>query len=364
MRKFIPSQGDFVTSNMDLVAAHVAHIRHISRTSGLAPILIANHGVSAADATKRAEDIVPYVQQGLHFHTAALQAPPRVRPVLRYYSYTNLAKAVVMLYEPPGFADALRSHGAVDITHELASLALESEVLKITAGVIPAFNSLVGWPELKPKQRVSLKELLVAVPFVGAELSQFYGLDVQWIQVRPTRGPDEAGLIASRFDFVLVDSTQQKPGSGNLAEALAILHRDPGYDLAPGNQTGHSAILSKARWAVGDESVLPHHHEAAQRLLNLGGQQFGDSVGLHSLRYAWRWASGVPIWPGVSAALMVSFALSSLYRYRAGLLNRIERSELSVILETFEGESDAIVLPTMRHLLYGQPLFVSRVGTV
>ena len=61
---------------------------------------------------------------------------------------------------------------------------------------------------------------------------------------------------------------------------------------------------------------------------------------------------------------MLSFVLSSLYRYRAGLLDRIESSEMSLILEIFGGESDAIVLPGLRHLLYGRPLFMSRVVIV
>jgi hypothetical protein len=269
-----------------------------------------------------------------------------------------LAKAIVLLYQPPGFSTDVDWHGASDRTHRLTSLDLQSEVLKIKRGVIPLFSSLVGWRKLEAGQTVSLKELLVAIPSVGAELTQFYGMAVRWIEVVPRKMSAE-GSISSQFQFRLREPDFESAGTGRLTEAMSVLHGDPGYDLEDGEQT---ALLSRARWATADEETAERdHQQAAQRLVNLGGQRV---VGPSAIRYAWRWAPDAPILPTLSAALMLSFVLSSLYRYRAGLLDRIESSEISLILETFEGESDAIVLPGLRHLLYGRPLFISRMAVV
>jgi hypothetical protein len=56
---------------------------------------------------------------------------------------------------------------------------------------------------------------------------------------------------------------------------------------------------------------------------------------------------------------MLSYVLSSLCRYRAALLDKLDTSEISLVLEVFEGESDATMLPGLRHLFYGAPLFLS-----
>ena len=59
--------------------------------------------------------------------------------------------------------------------------------------------------------------------------------------------------------------------------------------------------------------------------------------------------------PALTAHLLLAFALSSLCRYRANLLEQVLSSEISLLMEVFEGESDSTIIPAFRNLLFGRP---------
>ena len=74
--------------------------------------------------------------------------------------------------------------------------------------------------------------------------------------------------------------------------------------------------------------------------------------------YAWPFAPRVPIVPSLTACLMLSFALSSIWRYRPHLANAMQESRVNLLADVFVNESEGIFIPTFRNLLYREWLTV------
>lgn len=349
-----------VHTRMSPIESHAAYLRHLSRPSALLPFLRERHGILAKDARAMAAEVSPFIEQGLAFYDASRTASMRVRPVLQYYGYLNFAAAVVLVYRPDGW-QGYRVHGAEDVTRSLRNINASSPVVRIKRGTLTLFHSIIAECPL-PKNKLSLKHLMVPIPMVAAELNHVCGLQASMVIFRDHlfESDSESGKhVHSRFEFL-----QLSPGLGarerstppdkllrNIAPAL---FND--FDASVTND-GFRAFISKQRWTIGNRARAEAFHSACKfRICNFGGQsRAADGTVAH----VWRIAPPIPVLPTLTASLLLSFALSSLCRYRANILDRVENSKVNLLCEVFANESDGFIIPAMRNLLYRELLTVS-----
>ncbi len=355
---------------MGPVAAHVAHIRHLARPSALKELLERRHGVKAAESRERAQKVGPFLDQALSFHDVSRSAPLRVRPVLQYYTYLNLAVALVLIYQPLGW-EQYRKHGVEDTTRELNRILLSSEVVRVRKGALALFHAIISESTLS-KKKVSLQDLLVAIPMLGGELSHNFQIQPQLLEVLPDVRVIKEGktlLARSQFTFRLHrrrEGTRCRKGrSGFPLRRLytAMPSLQTRYQLV-GQGEAERTFLSRDKWSSGYKARAERFHsEMALKFVNFGGQQFSDEqspnpiYGQSKIIYGWR-LGDTSLLPTLTAGLLLSFSLASLCRYRASLLDRIEGSRINLLLEVFSGEADGFIIPAMRNLLYAETLYI------
>jgi hypothetical protein len=117
---------------------------------------------------------------------------------------------------------------------------------------------------------------------------------------------------------------------------------------------------SQNEWTAGNKERAERFHiDMALKFLNFGGQ-IVDSRGV--VQYLWWLEPNSNILPTLTAGLLLSFVLTSLSRYRANLLDRVESSKINIIHEVFANEADGIVIPALRNLLYAETMYIETVG--
>src|SRR5216684_158606 len=146
-------------TRMDPVSVHVAHLRHLARPSALEYLLRERHGLAASASKKLTKEVAPFLNQALAFHDASQSAPLRVRPVLQYYSYLNLAVALVLIYRPTGW-EGYRKHGVEDTTRNLHQISLSSPVIRVRRGALTLLHSIISNQQL-PAGYIRLRDLLI-----------------------------------------------------------------------------------------------------------------------------------------------------------------------------------------------------------
>jgi hypothetical protein len=352
----------FARTRMDPVAAHVAHIRHLTGPRALQQFLRDSHGFRSPDAATLASEVAPFLEQALLFHDSSQNTHLRVRPVLQYYSYLNLAVAIVLVYRPSGWHD-YRKHGAEDLTRNLKKISLSSPVVKVRSGAVTLFHSIVSDGGL-PARRLTLRDLLLPIPMVSTELKHAFGVNSLALQVSggthvSRDGPNE--WFKSSFSFRLINPNNPPrfdPGLARfplkrLYKAAPTLNSD--YILKQRHQ--HSAEFeSIQRWTTNSrERADKFHDDVALRLVNFGGQDIDQNL---AVNFMWRFDGKSLLLPTLTAALLLSFALASLARYRPNLLDRVETSKINLLCEVFSNEADGFIIPAFRNLLYKQSMYL------
>jgi hypothetical protein len=97
------------------------------------------------------------------------------------------------------------------------------------------------------------------------------------------------------------------------------------------------------------------------KLVNYGGHGIEEGSPLAfevGCQYKWHGLARKPLIPTLTAALLLSFALASIARYRPEIARAVEETSLNVLLDTFVTEADAIVIPSMRNLLFREEMCV------
>jgi hypothetical protein len=348
-----------VTTRMAPVAAHAAHLLHLTRPPALRPFLEERHAMSAATAQRLAGEVAPFIEQALAFHEASASASMRIRPVLQYYSYLNFAVAVVLIYQPDNW-QSYRSHGAEDLTHGLQRISLASPVVRVRSGALSLFHSLLAEGPL-PKSKLTLKHLLVSIPMVAAELHHVAGLSPTTIHVRDhlrNEGEPDKQVVRSCFTFSAAAGRNEPPPKAfpikRLYSVMPRLREQ--YSCEPRDNGSSRTFVSKRTWTLSNRPRAERfHNDTKLKVSNFGGHMVDANCVSH---YSWPVNPGLPIIPTMSAALLLSFTLSSLCRYRANILDRVESSRVNLLCEVFANEADGFIIPTMRNLLHADHLCV------
>ena len=346
-----------VRSTIPPVEAHCAHLRHIAAVATARRILRSKFGLSGSVLRDASSSVSAHVEQALHFHSQSLVAPQRIRPILQYYCYLNLAVAVVRAYRPPNFQQH-RHHGVEDRSHSLKDLDLRSVLMVAKRGAVPLFHSLLSGEQIYGR-RFRLNELAASIPLISYELESLFGAKTQAI------GVDEKVIQdGKRYQsYVALRCADRNRGKARLTQAR-IERAMPSLRLHYQKvSTSYDSIVyhSKAGWHSQSTAIRNHRSHCLQ-FVNYGGHSVFLQGGLTynpSVEYSWHGISRKPLLPTLTGALLLSFGLASIARYRPVLAKRTEGSNVNVLLDTFIGEADAIVISAMRNLLYREETYIS-----
>ena len=274
--------------------------------------------------------------------------------MLQYYCYLNLAVAVVLAYRPPNF-NQYRQHGVEDKSHALTTLSLSSVLVRAAnKGAIPLFHSLMSGDCIKGR-RFRLNELAGCIPLVNYELSELFGVSSQDIIVNEkVRKDNQSGIFYSQIRLQCEDSNGSKASLSKQRVEKAMPGLDQYYTLTKCQR--HTLVYRSQQGWKAEEDARKQHKSMCMRLINYCGHRV--QAGIIQQQYQWHGIPRKGLLPTLSAALLLSFGLASISRYRPALARHIEGSEINVLLDVFVAEADAIVIPAMRNLLYREEIVV------
>ena len=278
--------------------------------------------------------------------------------MLQYYSYLNLAVAVVLAHRPPNY-EQYRQHGVEDRSHTLRDLNLKSVLVKAKRGAVPLFHSLLSHEGISNRS-FRLNELLGAIPLVRYELTELFSMPTEAIAVKEAVQQTSKDTWKSNVTFECRNSANN-PASITRARAERAMPSLGSMYALKLNKLGYLEYTSKTEWGTKDAAIL-RHKEACVLLTNYGGHIIYLHDGIShkvTCQYTWHGLARKPLIPTLTASLLLSFGLASVSRYRPVLAARIRESRVNLLLDTFVNEADSMVIPAMRNLLFREEMVVS-----
>lgn len=353
----IIGQFDSVSSTSGPLEGHVAHLRHLAHQHVARQILREQFCFSRPDSEKHSQLLSAHVAQALEFHAESIAARPSIRPVLQYYSYLNLGVACILAYRPPDFHQ-YRKHGLGDQTHKLTRLAFSSPIVEVRRGAVPLFHSIISGESLEGRT-LRFSELVASVPILAHELATAFGKTTQTVLVR-----ENVQEMSKRWRSVVTfqcepDGARTQISLKRRQRAMPRLSTD--YKLHD-RAASRLTYCSRNSWSTQEAAWKPHRVNCL-RMVNYGGHrfQFRPPYGVE-ISYRWHGVARIPLMPTLTASLCLSFALSSMVRYRPVLLAKAMSSPLNLLIDTFVQESDGFIIPALRNLLFREELCIGRVA--
>lgn len=347
---------DASASSLPPISAHVEHLRHLNNPKIGRELLRDQHGFNTTDAKNTAKLVAEYIDQSLAFHEASVEASQRVRPVLQYYCYLNMAVVAILVFRPTNTNQYTR-HGVEDLSHRLTRLELGSTVVKVKSGAVPLFHSILSDVSLAGR-KLRLKQLLAGFHGVSHELrTQFGRPPVQNIRVADSVTED-TGRWYSEFKFTCtVDGHRMKFNKKRIEKAVPILTKDYSFTGTFGDIHQYRSSQS---WA-NETNATKQHRKNGLKIINFGGHGIArQSFGSPTLNYMWRGQPLIDLIPTLTCTLLTSFAFASVARYRPNLVSGIIDSPMQLVHTAFTMEADAIFIPSLRNLIFREEYVIAR----
>lgn len=351
---------DISFSGTHPLEVHLLYIRNLSNSAGMRSVLADIHGYSESESRKIAIKAARFVDLGLTYLDAASAVPERIRPVMQYYGYMNLAVAVVLIHRPTNW-EKYRTHGAQDRTGSLSHLQLGSKVVEIGDGVLGLFNCVITGQSLPRNTRLTLRDLLNPIPMLTVELKEHFNHNAGRIRVWPTVTIDTSSSKCEcqiKFEIVAngsdISANQAFPfPAAVFEEALPLLTSD----FVRREITDTMALyVSKRSWNQSDfENAIAFRNKTAWQCVNFGGHSFvQESSNEESLEWIWQYHKRCRLLATLPASLLTSFLFSSLARYRPNLLDSVEETKINLLGRMFLAENPGFMIPAFRNLYYGR----------
>lgn len=173
MRRYASIHG--ITSPLDPIKDVLVLLEYLTSHDYLIQILTATHGLTPADAKRRASSIIPHMRSGLAFIEQSLSTTPDLSFLPAYYGLLNLIKAYILVGPHHADLPANRWHGASYPVDAKDSRTLLTEVVDIKrGGAIPLlYRTVTG--KVMPVTRLQLQDFYPFVSGVTAEYSLAVG---------------------------------------------------------------------------------------------------------------------------------------------------------------------------------------------
>jgi len=340
-----------VSSSISPIQAHVAHLRHLSTPDAAQRLLRDRFGMPAREARTEGRLVSSHIEQALVFHAHSMAASPRIRPLLQYYCYLNLAVALILSYRPANYQQ-YRRHGVEDQSHRLRSLELSSILVKVRKGAVPVFHSILSAEPIVGRH-FRFNELAGSIPLIKYELSDLFRMRCQTISVMDSVANDASGNCWSELSFKCIDVEGQPANltKNRLERAIPELRQ---FFTIIDQKKDRLQYRSRNSWPNQD-AAQAWHSQKSLKAINYGGHRIYIGPALQfdlKSEYQWHGLAGKPLLPTLTATLLLAFALASIARYRPSIERDVEKTSLSILLDIFIAEADSIVIPSMRNLLY------------
>jgi hypothetical protein len=352
-----------VSTSTSPIDAYVSHLRYLSNAEATRRTLQERFTLRTRQLKDISLLVSAHVAQALEFHTQSLTAPRRVRPVLQYYCYLNLAVATILAYRPMNYQQ-YRRHGVEDLSHKLNNLNMNSILMQAKHGAIPLFHSLLS-DESIYERKFRLNELLSAIPPVSDELIHIFGAKYQIVIVTENVNYGDQGHWWShvQLECLNIDKSPGRLTRERVERSMPGLVRHYTLQAPTKNALNYK---SKQSWASESEA-RDWHRQICMKFINFGGHHIyvGPPFQFElRCQYQWEVVLRKPLFPTLTAVLLLSFGLASISRYRPMLSKRAENSALNLLFDVFIQESDSIIIPAMRNLLFREELCVTQMEAI
>jgi hypothetical protein len=349
MRNLFDNQYSVLGNNP--LISHLTQIRLLCNPQSLITILIEVHSMSNSVARKLSKEVSPFIKQGLAFYETSATAPINVKPLLQYYAYLNFASAIVRIYQPPNW-QFIKSHGVIDLTKSRTKIGINAKLVKIYNGVIPIFHSIFSDENLF-NESISLKELFSSIFMISVELTDHFNQKLYPITVDHSIKKIN-NHYHSYIEYNMSNDSNISLPIRRVLKAIPSLRIE--YNVH-NKSTCSRVYISKMKWKLDDiKKASNFHNIKVLKLVNYGSQDVKSNR--ENIKTRWNYNPGTRFLPLLSASLILSFAFSSLSRYRANLLSKSENTRLMNIFEVFINESDYFMVPAFRNLFYGNSMYI------
>ncbi len=345
-----------VKTSMTRLEAHLTHLSHLSNDKAASRVLNERFSMVKNQANEIGRLMCEYIAQGIEFHRQSVTAPNSVRPVMQYYSYLNLAVACILAYQPTNY-NQYKHHGIKDKSDTLTRLELSSILVQMRRGAIPLFHNIISDENLY-NQKFRLNELVAAIPLVESEITNVFGMKSQSIIVND-RVENFNGKWVSKVQFKCQDCLMKEiPITPyKLERALPVLRSEYLKEKSSDRTLNYR---SKTEWSS-EVEARNWHQKKCIKMINFGGHLFEEGPPLQSnmeCKYFWWGVEKKRLLPTLTSTLLLSFGLASIARYRPALRKHIEDSVFNMLINVFIHESDGMMIPAFRNMLFREELCV------
>lgn len=356
-----PFRGEVTFTWLNRSEVDLLHLRHLTTPKTLSKIASSRHGLPKQIARSISPTVSNYIARGLEFYSAIATSPRSVRPVLEYYAFLNFSVACVCISRP-ALANSTKSHGISDVSYKLNRVELGSTVATIKHGALSSFHSLFCERSLA-NTSLRLRDLIGAIPFISSEAESVF--KIKPVKIVPVLNQvlndDNRATLGFRADssfgqYTTLGGTALK---SRIEEYFPSLQTD--FVLTT---TGKHTVLynSASTWPKNsDTDFLNFVGKWNLLLTNPLSVDIYKSGTISNPTYqsesSWFLYKRSPILPTPTACLALYFWLSSLFRYRADLIESID-PPIRLLIETFAAEARLRMLSMFRNLLYMENLIV------
>lgn len=329
-------------------------ILHLCSSSVAEFIATKIHGVKhAKDIKIVARNLKLYINQAHEFYDAAQVAKANTAPLIYYYSFLNLAKALCEIRNPGLHKrNECYGHGISWRPNPNLLVNLDSETVSLSyRGVWQAlWESITHVTCIAPKgTKLSIKEMFMYCPEVGIEVQAAFGEEIKLITLED---PNILYDNASREAWIRFSVERSELKLHHLtAPTLINAIKTP--------RSGYIEVRSKESTLRTFESLIPVKNNPGKNIYEMLHK---DVLGMNvfsSLEHTKEIIHSIPIqhklplrMPQVMVMYTILFWLGSLVRYDPHSLNDLKESHQWILIDGFMSQSRLWLLEQFEWAFY------------
>ena len=312
------------------------------------------HGVKRASGIKVvAKNLKLYLNQAHEFYEAAQVAKANTAPLIYYYSFLNLAKALCEIRQP-GFhkRNECYGHGISWRPNPNFLVNLEKETVSLSyRGVWHAlWESLTQTTCAAPRgTKLSVKDMFLYCPEVSVEVQRAFGMETKLISLVD---PDTLHDCSAKESWIRFSVSRQELKSNRLTVPKLI-------SMITTPRSGYIEVRSTEPALRTFESSIPAKGTyGGKTLRTLHGDVKGMNVFCHldrgnKIGYSIPLQDRLPLrMPQVMVLYTILFWLGSLVRYDPHSLNELRETHQWSLIDGFMSQSRLWLLEQFEWSLY------------
>lgn len=316
-------------------------IRYLSSREMAVSIAYDIHGIKRKRELQAvSKNLKLYIGQAYEFYEAAKLAKPNTAPLIYYYSFLNLAKALCEIRKPSFHKrDEYYNHGIrwKNDRNFLVSIDKECVHIPTRKGVWHALMESVLGQEfsINTPQKLSIKELFLYCPEISIETNKIFGRDNKYIElVNPEILIDkESPEVWTQFSVYKGELKNKKLSAPTLLESIST------------NNSSYKEVRAPEEYLRTFESATPKIFKSGMASQAIFPDIRGMNIFTHlnrekKLGYLIPIQQRLPFrMPQLMVLYTILFWLGSLVRYDPHSVNDLMESRHWVLIDGFMSQS-------------------------